>query len=220
RLPPGKRRITSPFKRRPGKLEDHLLIEERPIEQIHLRLAFHAEGRKHAQMVPSRLLSVLLGETMSSRLSQELREKRGYCYSVGSSRDAFIETGLFSIYVSFEPRFLVPLLKQIFRQLQLLCERPPSARELKESYQYVAGSHDMGLEETTTQMFWLGDAAINRDDDLDPNRYIRDLAQVRPADIQQAAQDIFTEENLRVALLGPNLEKHRPTLLALCEDLI
>ncbi|NCF85375.1 MAG: hypothetical protein GWQ08_07560 [Verrucomicrobiaceae bacterium] len=218
-LPKGRRQNTKLLSKIAKPLPDaQLAIEERPTEQVHLRLAFLMEGRDHPQLCPSRLLSVMLGETMSSRLSQEVREKRGYCYSIGSSRDVYTDTGLFSIYASCEPRFLRPLLKQTFRQLKRLRDQAPSARELKAAFQYVAGNHDMGLEETSTQMFWIGDAALHEDEDLNPERYLDDLRRVTPEDIQQTAKDIFTTASLRLALLGPDLENLRPELLALCHD--
>ena len=218
-LPHGRRRATSPFCQQPGSIADHLITEERSTEQVHLRVAYITEGRHHPQVYTCRLLSVLLGETMSSRLPQELRERRGYCYSVGCSREVYEDTGLFTIQASFEPRFLRMMLTQIFRQLDRLRAESPSHRELRAAYQYVAGSHDVGLEETTTQMFWLGDAAIHREKELDPNRYLSRLAQVTPEDIQATAATIFQRANLRLALLGPDLEQRRSDLLAICEDL-
>mgnify|MGYP001347143663 FL=1 len=76
----------------------------------------------------------------------------------------------------------------------------------------------MGLEETSTQMFWIGDAALHEDEDLNPERYLDDLRRVTPEDIQQTAKEIFTTASLRLALLGPDLENLRPELLALCHD--
>ena len=218
-LPKGRRQSTRPIaKVTKPSLASQLAIVERPTEQVHVRLAFLMGGREHPQLCPSRLLSVLLGETMSSRLSQEVREKRGYCYSIGSSRDVYTDTGLFSIYASCESQFLMPLLKQTFRQLKRLRDQPPSARELKAAYQYVAGNHDMGLEETSTQMFWIGDAALHEDEDINPERYLEELKEVTPVDIQQTAREIFTTASLRLALLGPDLEKLHPELLELCQD--
>ena len=218
-LPKGRRQRTKPIaKVTKPSLASQLAIVERPTEQVHVRLAFLMGGREHPQLCPSRLLSVLLGETMSSRLSQEVREKRGYCYSIGSSRDVYTDTGLFSIYASCESRFLMPLLKQTFRQLKRLRDQAPSARELKAAYQYVAGNHDMGLEETSTQMFWIGDAALHEDEDINPERYLEELKEVTPDDIQQTAREIFTTASLRLALLGPDLEKLHPELLELCQD--
>lgn len=212
----GRRRQTTPFRPNPGLAAqgEPLILEERPTEQLHLRLAFHTHGRRDPQIFASRLLSVLLGETMSSRLTQELREKRGYCYSIGCSRDAFQDTGVFTIYASFEPRFLPQMLSQIYRQLHLLRKRPPSKRELLAAYRYVAGSHEMGLEETSTQMFWLGDAALHQDPDLDPNLYLEELAAVTPEDVHRAAEDIFRSDNLRIALLGPDLNAQREKILS------
>lgn len=218
KLPRGKRTPTKSLAPLKPTLSEQLAIEERPTEQVHVRVAFLSEGRDHPQLYPSRLLSVLLGETMSSRLSQEVREKRGYCYSIGSSRDVYSDTGLFSIYASCEPRFLKPLLFQTLRQLKRLRDKPPSARELKAAYQYVAGNHEMGLEETGSQMFWIGDAALHEDEDLQPERYLQDLARVTPEEVQRTAGEIFTMANLRMALLGPDLHAQSAELLALCQD--
>jgi predicted Zn-dependent peptidase len=208
------RTITDSSRHRP--LVDAIGMEERGTEQVHLRIAFPTQGREDAQLYPSRLLSVLLGETMSSRLSQELREKRGYCYSLGCSREVFQDTGLFTIHACFEPKFLSAVFRQIFRQLKLLRERPPSRRELLAAYRFVAGNHEMGLEETSTQMFWLGDAALHRDEELNPQTYLERLSQVGPEHIQATARELFSPDNLHVALLGPDLKTRRAEIADWC----
>ncbi len=218
RLARGQRRRIRAFHPPATPPRDPYFFTERTTEQVHFRMAFHAEGRAHPQAYPSRLLSVLLGETMSSRLSQEIREKRGYCYHIGTSRDLYQDTGLFTIYTSFEGRFLLPMLRQILKQLRRLQEKAPSKRELKEAYQFLVGNHEMGLEETATQMFWIGEAALHDDDELDPDHYIQHLAAVTPEAVQQCAREIFTRSNLRMALLGPDLEKDRVAIQELCED--
>ena len=76
----------------------------------------------------------------------------------------------------------------------------------------------MGLEETSTQMFWIGDAALHEDENINPERYLEELKEVTPDDIQQTAWEIFTTASLRLALLGPDLEKLHPELLELCQD--
>ncbi len=219
-LAPGRKRRTRSLTRTPSRQRDPewLTLEDRPIEQVHLRIAFPTLARDHPQSYPSRLLSVILGETMGSRLAQELREKRGYCYSLGSSRELFQDVGLFTIHASFEPRFLCQVIRRIGRQLRRLKENPPGARELREAYHYVAGHHDMGLEETTTQMFWLGDAALHGDHELDPHGYLSKLSRVRPERVETTARQIFRAPKMRVALLGPDLESHRHQISEWCRQ--
>ena len=72
-------------------------------EQTHLAMGFHAFGRKDERRFALKLLSVILGENMSSRLFQKLRERHGYCYSVQTSMVTLQDTGAFSVYAGLDP---------------------------------------------------------------------------------------------------------------------
>src|SRR5690606_10596735 len=132
------------FVEKPRSDREHVLIEERDIEQIHLTLGFPTEGRTTDQRYTSRLLSVMLGETMSSRLNQELREKRGLAYQIHSQSAHYSDVGLLSIYAGVDEDSLIRALKVIVRELKRLQDKAPSRRELSQTLEYTRGQQLMG----------------------------------------------------------------------------
>ncbi len=206
---------------RPAKRQTKpaLISESRPIEQTQMTIGFRTNGRHDPDASVTNLLSVLMGETMSSRLSQELREKRGYCYQVGAQRDLYRDVGLFNIYAGFDPRYLQKTLEVIRRECQRLKDQPPTQRELNRAFQHEAGQHMMGMEETGAQMFWIGDCLISDDDDFHPDIYLEALRGVTPTHIQRVANDLFKPNKTSIALLGPEVEPSRPMVADILAEL-
>lgn len=211
-LPPGS---TIPFQAfptdAPTPLDARTALEDRPLQQTQLALGFYTEGRHTPQLYASRLLSVLLGETMSSRLFQELREKLGLCYHTATSRDLYSEAGLFSIQAAFEARHLSRILRLIATECQGLRATPPDSLELQRAIDYLSGQHIMSMEDPGSQIFWLGELTLQDETELDPRSYLERLRQVTPEAIQETAQAIFKRSGLSLALLGNEV--------AACRDL-
>jgi len=81
---------------------NNLIHDQRDIEQTHLAIAFHTLGRHSETRHILRLMSLMMGETMSSKLFQELRERRGICYHVASDYSLYEETGTFEIHIGLD----------------------------------------------------------------------------------------------------------------------
>lgn len=209
-LPAGQRPREVTFHRNNSRaFSSRVLLEERPLEQSHFSLGFYTEGRHSEQVYASRLLSVLLGESMSSRLSQEIREKRGLCYQVCSQRELYREAGLLSIYAGTDGETVPQALKLIVRELRRLKAHPPSTRELRQTLDYIIGQQSMSLEDTMTQASWIAESVLNGDVCFDPDTYLTRLARVTPEEIQDAAKRIFTPKALSGAFLGSDLNCRR-----------
>ena len=100
-------------------------------EQTHLAMGFHAFGRRDERRYALKLLSVILGENMSSRLFQKLREQHGFCYSVQSGMVALADAGLINIYAGLDTAKLEKAMRMILRELERFCHAKPSRSELK-----------------------------------------------------------------------------------------
>ena len=172
-------------------------------EQTHIALGFHAFGRRDERRFALKLLSVILGENMSSRLFQKLRERHGYCYSIQSSTVTLDEAGAISIYAGVDPAKLERCVRMILKELASICQRAPSRTELKKAQDYTVGQTTMGLESTTTQMMWMGEGLIGYRKILDPDDIERSLLTVTPEDIQRCACHCLHHSRLGVAVVGP-----------------
>ncbi|MCB1229075.1 MAG: insulinase family protein [Verrucomicrobiae bacterium] len=173
------------------------------LEQAHLAVGFHACGRHDETRYAQKLLNVMLGENMSSRLFQELREREGLCYEIQSDLMSFEETGLLHIYVALDPDQLPRALDQLHRVLRGFVEKAPSVQELDEAKSYVIGQSRIALENTAAQMSWAGECLLSFDTVIDPETVHRRLSAVVPDEIQALAERLFRAELLVTAAVGP-----------------
>src|SRR3984885_9913562 len=175
------------------KREQRVLVAKDETEQTHLALGYHA----------MRLLSVILGENMSSRLFQQLRERYAYCYSVHSGTLVLEDSGLVSICVGLEPAKLRSALRAIHRELDKLRKKPPSKKELRQAQEYTIGQNELGLESTTNQIMWMGESLIAYDKVVDPEEVQVKFKEVTAEQIQQVANLCFAPQRMGLGVVGP-----------------
>jgi len=172
-------------------------------EQMHLAMGFHAFGRRDDRRFALRLLSVMLGENMSSRLFQTLREQHGYCYSVQTNIVTLDDTGAIHICAGLDPTKLRKALIMILKELERICRVRPSGVELRKARDYAIGQTSMGLESTTNQIMWMGESLLGYGKILDPTDLEKKVLEVTPEDIQAVACHCLHRGRLGVAVVGP-----------------
>lgn len=172
-------------------------------EQTHLAMGFYAVGRHDERRFALKLLSVILGENMSSRLFQKLREQYGFCYSVNTGMVALADAGLINIYAGLDTAKLGKAMKMIMRELQRICEKAPAAGELRKAQDYTIGQTLLGLESTTNQMMWMGESILGYRKVLDPAEIEAKVLAVTPEEVKEVACHCLTRARLGVAVVGP-----------------
>ncbi len=179
----------------------HLI--ERSIEQTHLALGFRLFGRRDDRRYPLKLLNTILGENMSSRLFQVVRERHGMAYSVHSSTSLFAETGCLTIEAGLDRRKGLPALKLIVRELSRLKRRKASEQEMRRARDYVTGQLKLNLESTSAQMMWLGDNVLEWGRFVPPEESIEKIMAVTADDVQRLANAIFVSDEASLAAITP-----------------
>lgn len=175
------------------------------IEQTHLALGFHAFGRLDERRFALKLLSVILGENMSSRLFQKLRERHGFCYSIQSSVVALEDTGALTFFAAIEPAKVQKSLRLIMEELERIAERPPRPGEVRKARDYTLGQTLMGLESTSGQMTWMGESLLSHGRVVPPREVEEKLLAVTPEEIRAVAAACLVSSKLGVAVAGPEL---------------
>lgn len=196
---PRLKRFVPPRRRRPVTG-----FEQRDVEQVQLALAFHAPDRHSPDLPALRLLNVLLGENTSSRLWNELRERRGLCYDAGSDITTLEDTGILHLFAGVDPDRLATALKVILRELRRLVERPVSRQALRAACEYAIGTSRMALESAVSQMTSLAESVLfyRRIIPVDESR--DRLRAVTPAEVQALAARLFQPGRLAAAVVGPD----------------
>jgi predicted Zn-dependent peptidase len=178
-------------------------LHTKDTEQTQIALGIRAVSRHDERRFPLRLLNALLGECMSSRLFQCLREDRGIAYDVHSSVSSFADCGDLSIYAGVDDDKLEQVLHLITAELRRLTLKAPPEAEVRRARDYVIGQFDLALEGTEPRMSWLGEQLIGQAP-LISAAHTRDrLAAVTPAQIRAAASEILRTDRLRLALVSP-----------------
>ncbi|MBV9105057.1 MAG: insulinase family protein [Verrucomicrobia bacterium] len=185
------------------KRDQRVLVVKDETEQTHLALGYHAMSRTDDRRHAMKLLSVILGENMSSRLFQQLRERYAFCYSVHSGTLVLEDSGLVSICVGLEPQKLRSALRAIHRELDKLCKKPPTRKELYQAQEYTIGQNELGLESTTNQIMWMGESMIAYDKVVDPEKVQAKFKEVTADQIQQVANLCFAPQRMGLGVVGP-----------------
>jgi predicted Zn-dependent peptidase len=200
-LPAGRRPRFSRVRPQDGRARVALASQE--TEQTHVAMGFHAFGRRDSRRFALRLLSVILGENMSSRLFQSLRERHGYCYSVQTSIVTLDDTGCIHVSAGIEPAKGKKSVSMIMRELGRICQQKPSARELRKAQDYTLGQTFMGLESTTSQMMWMGESILGYGQVLNPCEIENKVCAVTSQDVQRVACHCLNRGRLGMAVVGP-----------------
>lgn len=162
------------------------------------------------------VLNAILGDGMSSRLFQSIREEQGLAYDIGSYSNSYGETGNFVVNAGVDPLQIEPALRAILHELACICREPVPAEELQRIKTYLRGSMLLGLESTAQVASWLGSQEYLRGTILSVEEIVARIEAVTAGDIQRIAQHCFAPQWRRLAIIGPyNPEKamHFATLL-------
>ena len=185
--------------------QDQLVTEKRDIEQTHLAAGIRLFGRRDGRRYALKVLSAVLGENMSSRLFQVVREKHGLAYSVNSSCHLYSESGALVVSAGLDRKRYLKALDLVVRELVRLKERPVARKELKLAKDYVIGQLRLGLESTSNQMLWLGDNIMAHGRFITPDESVSAISNVTAEDIQRLARQVIRKGRTSLAVISPDL---------------
>ena len=196
---------TSPtFKHAPDLQEEaRWYVEDRPLEQGHLCLALPGVPRTHPDRYALSLLNAILGEGMSSRLFQSIREDQGLAYAVDSGLNLLTDTGSLSIYAGVDPTRAEQALAAILAELIRLRDEPVPEKELHKAREYVKGRLVLGLEDSFSQASWVAMQALLMAKVKSANKVLAAYDAVTVSDIQAMAQKIINPATYNLTAVGP-----------------
>jgi predicted Zn-dependent peptidase len=186
----------------PGTMPQ-VIVRAKELEQSHVCLGSAGYPQSHDDRYVSYILNTILGGSMSSRLFQNIREKRGLAYAVFSSLASYRDAGALTIYAGCDAAVVSQLVDLVVEELRMMKRTPPSEAELRRSKDHLKGSLMLSLENTASRMSHLARQEIyfNRHFTLDET--LEGIEQVGAADVQRVASDLFANGGLGVTILGP-----------------
>ncbi len=177
------------------------------VNQAHVTLGFLSVPRSDPGRYAQKLLSVILGENMSSRLFQVLRERHGLAYSVHTSVAHHYDTGAFYIHAGIDPENLSRTMTLTARELQKIRSKGPSARELRRAKDYTIGQMKLGMESTSNRMMWMGECFLGMNRLFQPDEVIEAIQSVTAEEVRQIAEFIFRPGRLVCSACSPDYDQ-------------
>lgn len=188
---------------RDGQVKSLVKIQHKKTEQTHFCIGVRSFHRNHPDRFALRVLNAILGENMSSRLFQEIREKLGLSYDISSSVERFLDTGSLVISGGVDIRHLPKVVEKTLLELEKLKRKPISKKELNMAKKYCVGQTSLELEKTSSQMIYIGESELSSGKIFEIDEIIRKVQSVTAEDIQKVAQKLFVDEHLNLAVIGP-----------------
>ncbi len=196
-----------------------LVICEKPTEQYHLVLGgpglSRNDDRRHAQT----LLDTVLGGSMSSRLFQEIREKRGLAYAVGSYSVGYAEAGQVGVFLGTRGENLETACDVIATELRRLADEPVPPAELARAKEHLKGRLVLSLESPVMRMNRIGKATVTDTELLSIDEIIARIDAVEAAEIQELAAAYWQPGCLSLAAIGPDGDAVRRGVARLSPEL-
>lgn len=189
-------------KRKPPRSHPGVSLVEKDLEQVHVCLGVPAPCTTHPDRYAYYLLNTILGGGMSSRLFQEIREKRGLAYSIYSFLSPYADTGILGVYLGTTREQLKEALGVVLEQMADLRERPVSGEMLRAAREQVKGGLVLGLESSDRRMGRQAKNELYFGRDVSVEEIIQAVEQETPDSLQRVAQQAFKEEKITGIVLG------------------
>jgi predicted Zn-dependent peptidase len=182
---------------------DGVHVFKRPTEQAHIMIGTEALRRGHPDRHALALLDSVLGSGMSSRLFQEVREKRGLAYSVYSYRSMFADTGAFSVYAGTLPQNAETVMEIVSNEIQSVAADGITEAELARAKGNVKGSLVLSSEDPGSRMNRLGRQQITTGEILSIDEMIARFDALTMDDVRRVAAHVLADARFSITVVGP-----------------
>lgn len=203
----GKKIKISKIKEKQKKPE--VKIKFKKTDQTHLVLGVRAYNRNHKDRYALALMSVILGGGMSSRLFIEIRENRGLSYYVRTGIETYEDVGYISTSAGVEHKNLEEAVRVILKEYKKIAQKKVSEKELQKAKDFIKGRAVMGMESSDEVAMFFIDQEISNGKILSLKEKFRLIDKVSASDILKVARDVFRQNWLNLAVIGPHKDSEQ-----------
>lgn len=187
-----------------GQKNPQIKIKNKKTDQTHLFLGVRAYEEGHKDEYVLSLLSIILGGNMSSRIFINVRERQGLAYYVHTEVESYQEVGHLATSAGVEHKNLNKAVETILNEYSKIATKKVTPQELQKAKDFIKGKSVMGLESSNSVASFLIGQEIMREKILTPKEIFKKIDKVTADDILRVAKDIFKNEKLNLALIGPH----------------
>lgn len=180
-----------------------IVCRSKDTEQVHLIVGAPGLKLDHENIYVMQIINTILGGGLSSRLFQEIREKRGLVYSVYSYHSSYQDTGLFGIYAGLSKQNVEEVLALVFKQVRDIQVNGVKEEEMHRAKEQLKGNLYLSLENVNTRMSRLGKSQLYLGKVVTPEEIIEKVNKVTISDIQKLAKEVLDPNGFSLASIGP-----------------
>ena len=187
----------------PDQPQERQSLHVKPLEQVHVCVGFKGLPVGHPDRYAAHVLSTILGGGVSSRLFQEIREKRGLAYTIYSHLSGFLDGGTLTVYAATRPNEMAAVIDRICQETKKLCRREVATNELERTKTQLKGSLMLGLEGTYGRMNKLAKDEMYQGRHVTLQEMVKAIDRITPEQIRHLSQKLFDLQQFVVTALGP-----------------
>ncbi|MCD4705552.1 insulinase family protein [bacterium] len=185
-----------------NQTKPNILLHYKKTDQVNFCLGVKAYGLEDKKRFALKLLSVILGGNMSSRLFVEIREKRGMAYYIRTTHEAYVDTGYLATQGGVDKKNLHKGIEIILKEYKKIAKNGVSNEELQKAKDYIKGISSINLETSDQIANFVSNQEILLGKISTPEQHFKKIDKVSVVDIQNVAKDIFVNKKLNLAIIG------------------
>ncbi len=194
---------------KPKQTQPRINLKYKNSAQAHLAFGFLGPSLIDKDYCAGKLLALILGGSMSSRLFIKIRERQGLCYHIHSDLDSYQDTGVLDIYAGLDKNRIEQAIKLILKELKKIKDKGVTTEELKRAQENLKGHLILNLEESQNLASWYAQQQLLIGKTKTPEQRIYDIMKVKKVDVEKAAKKIFQTNKINLAMIGPFKDKQR-----------
>ncbi len=183
--------------------EERVIRCVKPIEQVQIILGVPGFSARDERRYAAKILSIILGGNMSSRLFLKIREEMSLCYSIQTSRDAFLDTGSFCCMAGVDVKRSQQAIDAILAEFELIRTEGITEEELKKAQSFINGKISINLEDTSSIADFFAHDHLLYQDLMTPSDLKACFHKVTVDEVNAVAKELFDPKAFRLALVGP-----------------
>lgn len=188
-----------------AQTKPEIYLNTRASEQTHLALGLRALSIADPRRYIYKLMSIILGGNMSSRLFLNIRERQGLSYYISALTQAYTDTGYLEINAGIDNKRVLLAVKSIIHELAKLRDKPVTKEELERAKEFMIGRIKLSLEDTEQIAKLFVSQQILEDAIQTPDQIIAGIRSVTAHQIQKLTQELFQAKNLNLSIVGPKI---------------
>jgi len=186
-----------------SQTKQEMLLYDKKTDQTHLILGVRGYDMFHKDRFALKLLSIILGAGMSSRLFTEIREKRGLAYYIYTTADSDTDTGYLATGAGLDNSKVDDAIKVILEEYAKIKQSGVSVAELNKAKEYYKGKTVLKMESSDAWASFYGAQELLRGKIIELDNIFAEIDKVSLADIKRVAKNVFVNKKLNLALIGP-----------------